>query len=577
MRTVRLADVIHVLQSDRGSSLVDTLAHRLEAGGADFENGLLGPLGQNPVIAERFEQAVSNTFFSYFVTRRDVRPALASAVTHVFAKTANRDGEIDLTKVDAMYGSGARALLLQIAELGASPNTRPSSKYQWMPDTVIEQVARSSRPDIAGRMPVLFELARATASADTLAGFRMMAVQHLFPSTRVLFDAFVACGLPKEHLIALGKNYSTIPDMLYGMRADGLQAPTLSLARMTWPTSDGGERDVSLAAQYLYNLFEGVDPQAADAPRFMLLDDGGAIIKALHADPNLRPYAPLCVAVEQTEYGARLAEQLGDQLLCPVVNVARSWLKKLFESPMIGESIAASVESSLRAIDVEVQPREATVVGYGAVGRATARALAARGYVVRVFDTDDAKMASARADGFDTPPRDEALARAHLLVSTTGKSAITSADHEKLPNHAVLVNGASGNSELGFEERALERDPLSYVDDDGYRVASYDGKTIRLGDSAGSDDTPHRVLRQGDKERLALRSGYVVNMFEDIPPELIQLTRALLFAGVIQASTAKGAGLVDLDDGMQQFIHRRLEKFLTKQGLSLEAPDFSDL
>jgi hypothetical protein len=77
-------------------------------------------------------------------------------------------------------------------------------------------------------------------------------------------------------------------------------------------------------------------------------------------------------------------------------------------------------------------------------------------------------------------------------------------------------------------------------------------------------------------ERIALANGFVVNMQEDIPPEFIQLTRALILAGCLQAREAQGkrGGLIDLDQGTQEFIVGRVQKHLKSEGLSLEAPDF---
>lgn len=47
-------------------------------------------------------------------------------------------------------------------------------------------------------------------------------------------------------------------------------------------------------------------------------------------------------------WGVQVLEDI--ELRCPVVNVAESWLKKLYESPMIGESIVHGVDDALAAM-----------------------------------------------------------------------------------------------------------------------------------------------------------------------------------------------------------------------------------
>ena len=62
---------------------------------------------------------------------------------------------------------------------------------------------------------------------------------------------------------------------------------------------------------------------------------------------------------------------------------------------MIGESVvhATMTELERAGVDLSGAPREACVIGYGAVGRATAQALQRRGYKVFVTDVSQDKLA----------------------------------------------------------------------------------------------------------------------------------------------------------------------------------------
>jgi threonine dehydrogenase-like Zn-dependent dehydrogenase len=113
-----------------------------------------------------------------------------------------------------------------------------------------------------------------------------------------------------------------------------------------------------------------------------------------------------------------------------------------------------NVEVDLADMGVEVKPKVATILGYGAVGKATADQLRARGYEVWVDDTSPAAMERAREDGCLATTRDEALAHGRLLYGCTGRGALTEDDYAKLPDGAVLANAASGNHELGATSTA---------------------------------------------------------------------------------------------------------------------------
>jgi cellulose biosynthesis protein BcsQ len=348
------------------------------------------------------------------------------------------------------------------------------------------------------------------------------------------------------------------------------------MSEMTIHTASGEAFDDQAAR--LQQLFKDVDPQTT-TKRFLLLDEGGKVLKALHE--HFPQYAHLCVGVEHTDRGIQLLEKY--ELKCPIVNVARSEAKKKYESPMIGESVVASIDGRLKDLGISIDPKEATILGYGAVGMNVAMSLVRRGYKVHVYDTDPQKMLAAQKDGMVTGSREEMLKHGHLVVGATGRGCLTVDEYALLPKKAVLANAASGRHEFGLDgvfdvdAQMKTSDPHETFTDDGLRTTLVRGKTTVIGDAAAIDEQFHRVLRDDkdpEVERIAMNNGFVVNMQEDIPPEFIQLTRALILAGTLQAASAKKPGLVDLDQSTQDFIVSRVQKHLGSKGLSLEAPDF---
>ncbi len=559
-----------------------------------------------------------------------VDAALPQVVISALAEAADPRGRISVERAQQILGPRAAYFLRAVqqsmgAQLDApSPRLPKGLAYLHLSprSTVMTQLGASKAAPtaLAERMPVLKELA-AHVKAD-FSKFEMVAVQHLFPTTGVLFDTFAEHGVDATKASVLGKNYSADPEVALRLHGNGWSVVSDNIKPgirhepgevMTYlddlPEEIRFHTDAQIAPVYhrLAKLFDGVDPAKTDR-RFLLLDEGGKLVKLLHT--YFPAFAPLCVAVEQTDRGIQEVEKL--DLKCPVVNVARSAAKKTWESPMIGENVVAAALAQLADLHpgLEPKPKVATVIGYGAVGKASADALRRRGYAVNVYDTDPTKLAAARRDGCTPATREEALARGALLISATGRTTLTPADYDLLPKGAILVNAASGNHELGahlidelsqkieddrlaeahkdagpfdviglpdFDEVTVRayHDGAERLDETGQWRTTFGDRELALGSNFDDDAMRHRVVRTpAGNEVLLVRSGYVVNLSDDIPPEFIQLTRGLIYAACAQATKAKAPGLVDLDQGAQDFIVKRMHAHLGRQKLSLAAPDF---
>jgi 2-polyprenyl-6-methoxyphenol hydroxylase-like FAD-dependent oxidoreductase len=254
---------------------------------------------------------------------------------------------------------------------------------------------------------------------------------------------------------------------------------------------------------------------------------------------------------------------------------------------------------------VPAGPKEATVLGYGAVGAQVAHALKEAGYTVHIFDPDPARQAAASSSGFTVhAEKTAALGHAHLLVSATGRTAVSLDDVKLLPKQAVLVNAASANNELnatnllvlqmmsanalmgtvriGPKGVEIPRSLISQVDtatldEQGHLWDSFGGKAVDLGkdDSATQRD---RVIHTKEGQHLYVaHAGFVVNLTDDddpIPPRYIGLTRSLLFAALVQTVSEKRTGMVDLDDGVQQQVIDATQAELKKTNESLLDPRF---
>jgi hypothetical protein len=192
---------------------------------------------------------------------------------------------------------------------------------------------------------------------------------------------------------------------------------------------------------------------------------------------------------------------------------------------------------------------EVLLIGYGAVGRAVALRLRARGYGVTVFDSAAEMRGAAAADGF--PIADDLhtpLVRRCVVAASTGGVSFPVGSHGILRPDSVLAN--MGSSDLEFAAWELR---------EGEGVAAaYDTKGRELaGDGPEAPWDRHYRLTAEGGYRYLLKGGFPVDFDggpDPIPPSAIQLTRALLLAGVLQASSETRPGVVRLAENIQQLI-----------------------
>jgi hypothetical protein len=156
---------------------------------------------------------------------------------------------------------------------------------------------------------------------------------------------------------------------------------------------------------------------------------------------------------------------------------------------------------------------------------------------------------AAAADGF--PISDDLhtpFVRRCVVAASTGGVSFPAGLHGILQPGSVLVN--MGSSDLEFAAWELR---------EGEGVgAVYDTKSRELaGDDPEAPWDRHYQLTAEGGYRYLLKGGFPVDFDggpDPIPPSAIQLTRALLLAGVLQASSETRLGVVKLDENVQQLI-----------------------
>jgi len=478
------------------------------------------------------------------------------------------------------------------------------------------EIAASTQPRFAGaphsisnpEMPAFWKLVARLGKSMPLRGLRIAGVQHLLGTTGGLMRGLADSGAAPSDVAFIGKTYSQHEDVATELQHDGFAVHLSDFESSLdvkfgpmGPSSGSAKNRPAELLNRLDELFELSDVRSLEnlreavrtgkAPKgrkFLLIDDGGELIELVHQHfPELHDRI---VAVEQTTKGRNRIKELG--LAFPVVDVAGSEAKRVWESPIIGRSVAKTTLAKLdglKAQGVSVG-KKVLVIGFGAIGRATALAMHEQGYHVSVIDSRAEVLAEAAAAGFATHASiDDALPHAEIVIGATGGSGLAADQLAKLPSGAVLINAASSATEFvpKMSEIVQHGDSRLWPKWDGKAiVTTFQGKPFTMGpmkDLMQLGKAPARqdwVLRvAGGKELLLVNQGQVINFdgsVDPIPARYIQLTRGLLYIAAVQAAKlpAGSKGMIELDHAMQRDWVAEVKADLARTNESLEHPTF---
>jgi S-adenosylhomocysteine hydrolase len=388
----------------------------------------------------------------------------------------------------------------------------------------LELARASQRSRLMLHLPLLDMMLADLGGKKPFAKYNVLCVGHLLGQAYPFAHALRAAGAAKQgELVMVSSPYGGVEVV-----ADALREANVD-ARVPALTEEAYEEEIE----------KGLDAIVAQHRRngrpILVVDDGGFIATLLHTKPE--KYADVLHAVrivEQTTGGVIMAERF--DLRVPISTVARSRSKKA-EAPMIGRTVAAKALQALRRIGRDLDGKKVTIVGYGYVGEALAKALRDAGAIVTIVEKTRRARRAAVRDGFAVRPLDRTIETADIVFGATGSTSVGIESVRKMKNGAIFASVSSKRRE--FAMKALEKvagskepiptdTPLSTLPSARYRVF---GKTL-----------------------IALGDGWPINFDGDIdsvPLAEIQLTLAALFAGLLHATKlrapSKQRGFMRLD------------------------------
>ncbi len=161
---------------------------------------------------------------------------------------------------------------------------------------------------------------------------------------------------------------------------------------------------------------------------------------------------------EETTTGVHRLYQMKErnELLVPAINVNDSVTKSKFDN-LYGcrESLADGIK---RATDVMIAGKVVVVLGYGDVGKGSAKSMKAYGARVIITEIDPICALQAAMEGFEVTTIENALKEGQIFVTTTGNKDVITVEHMKqMKDEAIVCNIGHFDNEIQVEK--LDIDP----------------------------------------------------------------------------------------------------------------------
>jgi S-adenosylhomocysteine hydrolase len=337
------------------------------------------------------------------------------------------------------------------------------------------------------KLPVLESVFPKSSFREETKDIALVCVQHLLETTGSLLEKCIEFGFRPQNIHVLGKLYST---------NDLVRDKVQGLGVRVYPTADHfpwGEYGYRLGLD-ISSMWNRVlqDPNRHRFSKVIVLDDGGASIAAVPLDLARKVRV---LGVEQTMSGITLNQVV-------------------IEPTIIREAVFSRIT---RIMDIKTMGTVG-VVGTGYIGAAIARGLLTLGSEVVVYDQDSDKAA-------DFPVSCETLSelydRSDTIIGCTGNDHLFRQEwlHD-LTGVKTLISCSSKDIEFRTLLLTLnDRSEFEFVD--RRRDVSFEAGRTRF---------------------VVLRGGFPVNFdgtAESVPGCDIQLTRALLFGAILQASAER--------------------------------------
>ncbi len=363
-------------------------------------------------------------------------------------------------------------------------------------------------------MPGLMSLRKKYEGQKPLAGSRITGSLHMTIQTAVLIETLVDLGADvrwascnifstQDHAAAAVVRDSKVP--VFAWKGETLKEywwctkQALSFDDGKGPNlivDDGGDATLLVHMGYEAEKDAGIlDKEAESEEEAEIL----AILKDTLKEDNQkwhRAVKEIKGVSEETTTGVHRLYQMHEngKLLFPAINVNDSVTKSKFDN-LYGcrESLADGIK---RATDVMIAGKVVVVLGYGDVGKGSAKSMRSYGARVIVTEIDPICALQAAMEGFEVSTIDEALKEGNIFVTTTGNKDVITAEHmSRMKDESIVCNIGHFDNEIqvsklnhwpGIERINIKPQVDKYVYEDGHCIYLLaEGRLVNLGCATG--------------------------------------------------------------------------------------------
>lgn len=331
---------------------------------------------------------------------------------------------------------------------------------------------------------------------------------HILPTFIPLLKRLSAIGFRQKNIFIIGKPYSTVPHVQDEIIRLGFSQ------HQSGYSFDPGEYDAfsdTLLSRAAKRISEQLSTQRFE--RVILVDDGGELSRYWR---KLNPIEKTkVVSIQQTRSGFHAVDSFRN---FSIIDVARSYAKRKFESPAIRDGIMKAID----ARGVLSGNERVGIIGVGEIGSRIASLLLSRKKRVVIFDNQESATSNFKGEN---------------------KSVVVATDAYKLMQSSDIIFGCTGKSSLPGYAYSLDDNSKVFVSVSSRDVEfrslltnqQFTAKHMSEGDQYGDvsvynkkRDIHHKVLNGGFPINFDRASEYESQRY-------ISITRALILAAVVQA------------------------------------------
>ncbi len=345
--------------------------------------------------------------------------------------------------------------------------------------------------------------------------------QHIVSTTKALFQTLFDLGLKRENISVIGKCYSTDPRVFQELKEENIDVCESSLFFDSYKSFD--EQLIENTKLFINSRLHQIKNKKFK--KIIVLDDGGYLLLAINS--FLLDFTSF-IGIEQTTSGYDKIKNLN--LHFPVINLARSYAKLNFESPIIAILIKQALQRQFNLLTLT--PKQSLIIGNGAIGREIYDALSPN-YQIKRFDQIESLTDISEKDFEDL------IGSFDLIIGCTGKTVLSAAQIQKLKKGCILVSASSSDRE--------------------FDIVPFRKSVPQVSDC-------HKNLYLNNVQ--VLNCGFPVNFdayFDELDIQELEFTRSLLLASIVYGYQIEKKNsifyqLIDLNMDVQERI---ISKFLS--------------